>query len=722
MTSKTNLFLFLVITAILISSPLASGNAFAASDDDQHDGQVNKKSRVWTGDGPPLPKLGKVGDLYIDNHNNIYNIYKKTTKNTWTDVPDIQGTPGTQGPQGLPGISPTVTTEPPGDNCSEGGLKITDSFFDVFYVCDGVPGLKGDKGDKGDQGPPGIIQTQICPSNHYVSGIDSNGVLICTPLPDFTSTSICGDGLVEPPEQCDLGAGNGATSSCSTTCTVQTPDLCLGVDIDDGIECTIDACINGISVHSYDNCPPSVCGDNLVSGIEQCDDGNTVDGDGCSSTCVFENTSGDIYVSPSGFDSNPGTMDNPVRTIDRGLNIWQTQSSGVIRLAEGTYNEKVTLVDGASIYGGYDVFTWTQSPSNISVIASPETIGVQGINIVSSTTLDHVTITTADASTSGSSTYGVHCNNCDSLTLSNNIISAGDAGSGSSGINGANGISGISGSPGFGGTCDGNIAGALGGNGGGSTIGRTGGNGGQGGNYGANSGITGGTGQIGTPGGFGGSGGDPGNYGGNGQNGANGVTGPSGTGGSSGTVVSGFWQGYAGANGLIGTHGNGGGGGGGGGGQGCFFCDDGNGNGGGGGGSGGAGGNAGTGGTSGGGSFGVFLIDSTGITLTNNEISSGNGGNGGNGGSGGSGGNGGIGANGGSVCTSEIGGGGKGGNGGSGGNGGHGGGGAGGPSYALYKYNTIITSSGNILIAGSGGSGGLSSGNSGSNGISATQN
>jgi cysteine-rich repeat protein len=33
---------------------------------------------------------------------------------------------------------------------------------------------------------------------------------------------------------------------------------------------------------------PIVCGDNIVAGTEQCDDGNTVDGDGCSSTCVLE--------------------------------------------------------------------------------------------------------------------------------------------------------------------------------------------------------------------------------------------------------------------------------------------------------------------------------------------------------------------------------------------------------------------------------------------------
>lgn len=285
--SKQSSFLFLVIATILLSSPLMSVTAFADSDDDQHEGKVNKKSRVWTGDGPPIQKLGKLGDLYIDNHNSIYNIYKKTAKSTWTDVPDMQGTLGPQGPQGLPGISPTVETEPLGENCSEGGLKITDSFFDVFYVCNGIPGLKG---EKGDQGPPGMISAQTCPSNHYVSGIDSNGILICTSLPDFTPvTAVCGNAIVESSEQCDLGSGNGATSSCSASCIIQTPDLCLGVDIDDGNECTTDACSVGVPVHTDNGfCTEAVCGDGAVSAGEACDDGNMTSGDGCSNVCSIE--------------------------------------------------------------------------------------------------------------------------------------------------------------------------------------------------------------------------------------------------------------------------------------------------------------------------------------------------------------------------------------------------------------------------------------------------
>jgi cysteine-rich repeat protein len=37
-------------------------------------------------------------------------------------------------------------------------------------------------------------------------------------------------------------------------------------------------------------CTPVVCGDGIVSGTEECEDGNTTNGDGCSSTCRLEST------------------------------------------------------------------------------------------------------------------------------------------------------------------------------------------------------------------------------------------------------------------------------------------------------------------------------------------------------------------------------------------------------------------------------------------------
>jgi cysteine-rich repeat protein len=34
--------------------------------------------------------------------------------------------------------------------------------------------------------------------------------------------------------------------------------------------------------------PPPCCGDGHLDEGEECDDGNTADGDGCSATCTYE--------------------------------------------------------------------------------------------------------------------------------------------------------------------------------------------------------------------------------------------------------------------------------------------------------------------------------------------------------------------------------------------------------------------------------------------------
>lgn len=71
-------------------------------------------------------------------------------------------------------------------------------------------------------------------------------------------TKCCGDGIVQPPEQCDEGSSNGTpAASCSTSCQRKQG--------------------------------ATVCGNGVLEGLEECDDGNVQGGDGCSATCMLEN-------------------------------------------------------------------------------------------------------------------------------------------------------------------------------------------------------------------------------------------------------------------------------------------------------------------------------------------------------------------------------------------------------------------------------------------------
>jgi cysteine-rich repeat protein len=82
---------------------------------------------------------------------------------------------------------------------------------------------------------------------------------------------VCGNGIIESGEDCEggnlggatcasLGFPGGGTLTCSATCVFVTTG-CSGA---------------------------AVCGNGTVEGTEECDDGNTTSGDGCSSTCMGE--------------------------------------------------------------------------------------------------------------------------------------------------------------------------------------------------------------------------------------------------------------------------------------------------------------------------------------------------------------------------------------------------------------------------------------------------
>ncbi len=91
---------------------------------------------------------------------------------------------------------------------------------------------------------------------------------------------VCGDGFVDGSEECDPPNGTTCDESC------QRIPICGDGFVDGSEECDE----GGESATCDADCTFAVCGDgtlNVTAG-EQCDDGNTNNGDGCSSTCQIE--------------------------------------------------------------------------------------------------------------------------------------------------------------------------------------------------------------------------------------------------------------------------------------------------------------------------------------------------------------------------------------------------------------------------------------------------
>lgn len=72
-----------------------------------------------------------------------------------------------------------------------------------------------------------------------------------------------------------------SVSACVANCSNLTN--CLTCSVSTGIICA--TCVTGYALAS--NVCSSVCGDNILVGTEACNDGNTANGDGCSSTCTI---------------------------------------------------------------------------------------------------------------------------------------------------------------------------------------------------------------------------------------------------------------------------------------------------------------------------------------------------------------------------------------------------------------------------------------------------
>jgi cysteine-rich repeat protein len=106
----------------------------------------------------------------------------------------------------------------------------------------------------------------------------------CAPLEGCSSAAdcssgICSNGTCQVPS-CSDTVKNGAESDVD--CGGQACVSCAtGKACKSGLDCGSGICTNSV-------CAAPVCGDSIKGGAEQCDDGNVVNGDCCSSTCALE--------------------------------------------------------------------------------------------------------------------------------------------------------------------------------------------------------------------------------------------------------------------------------------------------------------------------------------------------------------------------------------------------------------------------------------------------
>ncbi|MGK0358273.1 MAG: cysteine-rich repeat protein [Bradymonadia bacterium] len=155
---------------------------------------------------------------------------------------------------------------------------------------------------------------------------------------DCAIEAVCGDSNLEGDEECDDG-GTDAGDGCAADCTFE-PAVCGDAILQNGEECddgNVDAadgcsaaCLDEIECLAIEDCvadefcargycldelPPVVCGDSLVEGDEECDDGNLDNGDLCDDQCVIPDP-----ICGNGFVEEGEQCDDGNLDIDDGCN------------------------------------------------------------------------------------------------------------------------------------------------------------------------------------------------------------------------------------------------------------------------------------------------------------------------------------------------------------------------------------------------------------------
>ncbi|MFO7562280.1 MAG: DUF4215 domain-containing protein [Enhygromyxa sp.] len=147
----------------------------------------------------------------------------------------------------------------------------------------------------------------------------------------------CGNGVVEPGEECDLGPDNGEAEPCTPECQIakcgdgfwrpgfeecddgnddNTDDCVAGCKLatcgDGYVHAGVEECDDGNDDNTDDcnnQCLTGLCGDGIVQEGEQCDDGNDDDSDECPGSCQLAYC-GDGYVRAEWEECDDGNMDD----------------------------------------------------------------------------------------------------------------------------------------------------------------------------------------------------------------------------------------------------------------------------------------------------------------------------------------------------------------------------------------------------------------------------
>jgi len=157
---------------------------------------------------------------------------------------------------------------------------------------------------------------------------------------------------------------------------------------------------------------------------------------------------------------------HPCKTITTGLSRASATGRTQVEVANATYNEAVTLVNGKNLLGGY-TSTFSRDLANTSTVIEgfsqsmpPHQWTVYGSGITSATTFEGFVIRASDVASAHGNSYGMYLLNSGGLNIHSNQIFAGRGGPGGTGGAGTKGNAGGNGTANPGDSLQSSVSGA----------------------------------------------------------------------------------------------------------------------------------------------------------------------------------------------------------------------------------------------------------------------
>ena len=168
-----------------------------------------------------------------------------------------------------------------------------------------------------------------------------------------------------------------------------------------------------------------------------------------------------IYVAPpesGGFDgAGCGGISGPCATVSYGIMRAGASAKNYVFVADGVYQETVTMTNGVNLWGGFDSQTWVRkepAQTNSVLIGVPSGSHAKTLianMITSASEVSRFQIKGAEVQNPGGNSYAVWVkDSTTALVLKDNLIYLGRGGDGANGADGIDGIDGPDGLPGVG--------------------------------------------------------------------------------------------------------------------------------------------------------------------------------------------------------------------------------------------------------------------------------